>query len=254
MTIMVEAADSFKFIGSAHVFNEDIETASTWASKHMTTNKDYKWIVGKYAESDNANSNRQYFELSGLQLAKPSLQYSPMNIDHHQNENVGTWVAADILYPKDNSPILNPYIEVLGAFWKTKFPETLERVESAFNSGMLALSMEAIGESVTCIGENSCGSTYPFKGPSHPSYCAHINERASDRQLNKPWFRGGALILPPNRPGWNLADVTEVARSASDEENQSVLDDVEKTFPQMESSEWQKVLYGHQLRSFVVEH
>lgn len=250
MTVVQELDNSFLFIDRAYVVNDEIETASEWAAKHITTNKAIKWIVGKYAEADQANSNGQFFELAGLRVAQPSIQFSPMNIDHHQNEIVGTWTASEMLYPKSGNTIANPYIEVLGAFWRAKFPETMQRVESAFNTGMLALSMEAIGESVTCVGNDSCGKTFDFKGPFDPSYCDHINERASDRQLNKPWFMGGALILPPNKPGWGQATVDEIAKHFSDERAQSILDEIEVSNPELTPKEMEKLMFGYQLAAF----
>ena len=36
-------------------------------------------------------------------------------------------------------------------------------------------------------------------------HCEHLKERASIRHIVNPTFRGGALIVPPVRPGWQGA-------------------------------------------------
>lgn len=248
MAFVTENNNSLSVVCEATLLEDDLETASSWASKYVVPNRAYKWVVGRYAEADQANSNKQLFDLEGLRGAVPTIRYSPMNVDHKHHMNVGTWVAGELLYPKDSSQVVNPYVEVVGPFWRSKFKDVLKDVEAAFHSGALALSMEASGESVTCSGDDSCGETFPFKGTTDESYCDHINNFASDRLLNKPRFVGGALIIPPNRPGWKQADVTEIARRNSDVENEAIVEDIETTFPRMDLSETKKLMFGIQLK------
>ena len=40
------------------------------------------------------------------------------------------------------------------------------------------------------------------------SHCEHLLERSSVRHIVNPVFRGGALIVPPVRPGWKNASAT----------------------------------------------
>lgn len=251
MTVLTEGEDSFFLSTPASLFDDEVECASSWASKHIYTNKALKWIVGRYVEADNPNSNGQYWELSGLRMGQPTITYSPMNIDHRKNEIVGTFVASELLYPKNDSLDVNPFIEVLGAYWKAYFPETLQAIESAFNRGALALSMECVGSSITCVGtDEACGGTFAYKGPFHESYCQHILSRASYRQINEPHFVGGALILPPNRPGWSGAHVKEVSALSTDDEKDTMIKEIAKDFPHLSPSEWEMQMWQLQMQRF----
>ena len=137
-----------------------------------------------------------------------------------------TWTAAELLYPTEGANIINPYIETLGAFWKHYFPEKMSVVEEAFNTGQLYVSMECVGDSVTCVGtDDACGQSFAYKGPFDDSYCDHIKERAAHRQINNPHFLGGALIVPPNKPGWKSASVNELSSLDTDKLVESIAND-----------------------------
>lgn len=215
MTILIENQDSFFFATPASLLDLERDVASSWASKHIVPNKAIKWILGKYVEADNANSNGQYWSLKDLQMKRPTITYSPMNIGHRPENIVGTFVASDLIYPlgEDGAALqTNPYIEALGAYWKYYFPEQLVKIEEAYSTGSLFLSMECIGSSITCVnGENACGETFPYHGPMHDSYCEHILNRESSRQINDPHFLAGAIIMPPELPGWKGAQIKELS-------------------------------------------
>ena len=252
MTIITEGDSSFFLSSQAILVDEEFETSSSWASKLITPNKAIKWVLGKYVEADNANKNGQHWELSGLRLGLPTIQHSPMNIDHHRSEIVGTLVGAELLYPtSDNSDVINPYIEVLGAFWRAYFPETLQKIESAYNQGKLFFSQECIGTHVTCSGENSCGQSFDYKGPFHESYCEHINNRTSNRTIENPHFVGAALIVPPNKPGWGSADITDIASKTSDEVANAIISDIAQEFPHVNPSDWENMMWSIQMQKFL---
>jgi hypothetical protein len=218
MTVLTEKGNSFYLTSLASLVETDRDTATTWASKHIVSNEAIKWIVGKYVEADNANSNGQYWTLKDLQMKRPTLTHSPMNMGHKQTSIVGTFVASDLIYPTEDAAAVqeNPYIEALGAFWRYYFPNELKTVEAAFESGSLFLSMECVGDTVTCGGDQGCGDTFPYRGPMDDSYCSHIKEHASYRQLNDPHFLGGALVVPPFKPGWKNADVKDISNLAQE--------------------------------------
>lgn len=249
MTVLTEGNHSFFITTPAILIDDSIDTASQWAKDHIVKNEAIKWIVGNYVESDNANSNGQYWKFDDLLVAKPTISYSPMNIDHHQNEIVGTWTASEMVYP-ENGPVLNPYIEVLGAYWRYYFPETLKEVQAGFESGALSISMECVGDSVTCVGDGSCGETFQYLGPDHESYCAHMRDHSSDRQINNPHFLGGALILPGNRPGWKHARVNEISNLINEDEAHEQIKSIAKTFPNADIADWEALMWELQLKKF----
>lgn len=209
MTVLTENDSSFFFVAQAELIDTDRDMASDWAGKYIVNNPALKWIVGKYVEADNANSNGQYWTLQDLMLKQPTIQHSPMNVAHKPNDIVGTFVASEMIYPTQEEQ--NPYIETVGTIWKYYFPEIVDRVEQAFAEGELYLSMECVSDTITCVGPMGCGATFDYAGPMSASYCDHIKDRAAYRQLNNPHFLAGALIAPPDRPGWKMASVNEMS-------------------------------------------
>ena len=248
MTILTEGTNSLFLTAPATIVDTEKETAA-WASQHIVTNKNIKWIIGNYVESDNANSNGQYWEYNDLRMSQPSINHSPMNIDHHANEIVGTWVASEMLMPADNSNIVNPYIETLGAFWKFYFPEKLRQVESAYESGQLFISMECVSDTITCVGDQGCGKEFAFAGPMSPTYCEHILNRTGHKRLNASQFLAGALIMPGNRPGWKSAAVKDISALTTDEQKHEILKEIAKTAPHLGPSEWERLMWRLQMQS-----
>jgi hypothetical protein len=250
MTILTEGQDSFFLTAPAILFDEDREVASSWASPYINNNKHIKWVLGKYVEADSANSNGQFWTYDDLQVSQFTINHSPMNMDHHRDEIVGAWTASEMMFPTDNGPATNPWIETLGAFWKWYFPNELKEVQRAYDKGQLWVSMESISESITCGGDRGCGETYAYAGPNSDSYCAHIQERSAYRQLNKPEFLGGALIIGTRgtRPGWKAADVKELSKLTTDETKDKILADIAKTSPELDSQEREALMWRIQMQ------
>jgi hypothetical protein len=249
MTILTEGNTSLFLTTKAQIFDKDKDVAA-WASKYITDNKFLTWIVGNYAEADNANSNGQYWTYEGLRMSQPTINHSPMNIGHHAEEIVGTWVASEMMLPTDQSAAVHPYIETVGAFWKFQFPKTLETVERAWKQGQLYISMETVAETVTCVGDNACGGTFPYEGPVSNGYCECIRSGRTARQLDKSHFLGGALIIPPKRPGWKAADVKEISEMTTDAEKDQILFDIAKEDPSGSYSDWEKTMWAIQMEAF----
>jgi hypothetical protein len=241
MTILTESENSFFLTSSAVLVDTDRDMAAEWASKYIVNNPAIKWVIGKYVEANNANSNGQYWSLEDLRMNQPSIKHSPMNMAHRAHEIVGTFVESEMIYPSTAEE--NPYIETLGAFWKYYFPNELADVEQAFRTDSLFLSMECVSDSVTCVGPMGCGQTFDYAGPMSETYCDHIRSRASYRQLNNPWFLAGALILPPNRPGWKSADVKELAHTVSDEIKDQIYHSIAQESPHMSPEEWEDMMF-----------
>lgn len=248
MTVLIEGKKSFYMGASAVIVPDDREIASDWASKHIHPNPAHKWILGRYAESDNANSNKQFWAYEDLQMARPTLDNGPMNMLHRPRNIVGSFVATEMIYPanasEDATESGNPYIEALGVFWKYYFPEEMAVVEMAYNEGSLFYSMECVSESITCAGEDGCGEEFAFAGPTSESYCEHLNHHVSVKQLNKPHFLGGALIIPPERPGWKGADVRELSSlvKAHQVEAEKVFNAVKDDFEHLDEAQWEATM------------
>jgi hypothetical protein len=248
MTVLVQGPKSYYFATQAVLLDDTRDVASSWASKHIVANEAIKWIVAKYVEADNANYNGQMWKLQDLQLKKPTIVHSPMNINHAAHHIVGTFPAAEMMYPTgvgdQAQQQLNPYVEVLGAIWQFYFPEEMAAVEAAFKEGSLYTSMECVSHSVTCAASDGCGKTFDYKGPISESYCEHLQKPGGVRQLNDPHFLAGALIIPPARPGWGGASVDEISAliEANLAQAERLYDEISRQSPHLDSKAWENLM------------
>ncbi len=215
---------------------------SEWAVSHMIPNEANSYILGRFVEADRANSNKQYFKLGDLLLAQPSIDHAPLNINH-QSSPVGTFVASEMQYPTIEGD--NPQIEALSVFWKSYFPEAFDQVKRAFAEESLWYSMEAVPRSLSTIGGTDDSAEYAYEGRQSKNYPDEINERSCEGiVLNSPWFVGGALIIPPSRPGWNKADVKQLSKFMSEqwESAEALYAGVQEMAPNLGPSKWEQVM------------
>lgn len=138
-------------------------------------------------------------------------------------------------------PELNPYIEALGVFWKYYFPDEYELIENAYAQGALFYSMECVPGQIQCAGAGGCGGQYEYAGRQSDSYCAHLNDGASDKLLIDPHFTGGALLVPPVKPGWANADVHSLVAKYSDLADR-VYAGVAEELPGLSASKWEAMM------------
>ncbi len=210
-----EGNDRIYLAGPAWLLGEhsdarpDMEQASAeWATAHMIPNEANSYILGQFVEADKANNNKQFFRLGDLLMAQPTIAYAPVNINH-QSSPVGAFIASEMQYPKENG---NPYIDALSAIWKVYFPTAYEKVQRAYSEGNLYYSMEAVPRTLSTIGGTDDTIEYAYEGRTSKNYPEEINKRTCDGiVLNRPHFVGGALIVPPVKPGWSKADVKQMS-------------------------------------------
>lgn len=281
MTTWFEGNRSFFLGAQAELIKDDREIASTWASKHVVHNPAYKFVLGRFVEADRPNNNRQLFSLEGLQLARPSIQHAPMNMNHSSRRVVGAFIATELIYPTDAVPKkqiaqsgidelcskcgeaipgdyevcpkcaeaameaagikLNPYIESLGVMWRHYFPEEYDLIEDAESEGRLFYSMECIPREIQCAGDLGCGAKFAYAGRQSDDYCEHLNASSSDKYLINPHFTAGALIVPPVRPGWSHADVQQLV-SAHSELAEQIYMGVSADMGHLAVPEWEHIM------------
>ncbi len=243
MAFITEFNDKIFLTSTATLISDDYDTAS-WASSAVKPHPHHRWVLAKYVEADNANSNKQYWSLDSLLKSKDTIANTPMNINHQPNKVVGTWTASEMMYPNDTASRGNPYVESLGVFWQWGREDEYKYIENAYSEGLLHVSMECVSETITC-GE--CGEEFAYKGPQHSSYCAEINDRSAHREFNNPTFLGGALILPGTRPGWKNAHVKELSNLTTNEDADALLSDIAYSIPDATESDWESVMWGLQM-------
>lgn len=216
-----EGNDRIYFGCAAHIVQEAEELA--WAEQYVTKNSNYKWILGKYAEAENANRNRQFMTETNLKHAQDYLDHAPLNINHTP-KIVGAFAASQMIFPTPEQAAegIHPYLEALSAMWKARFPEEFEDVEKAHRSNSLFYSMEARPERIHCGGEHGCDQEFAYIARTDPSYCTHLNNFTPGilRDMLNPRFMGGALIIPPVRPGWGEATIEEISSFVKDRDDE----------------------------------
>ncbi len=249
MSVLIATQHSVWMGSQAWIVQNDLEMA--WAERHYTQNSAFRHILGRYVMAEDLNSNGQSFHLEELRTAQSSLVHSPLNINHKRDKVYGAYVASDLVYPMGADSagaiaeaIRAPYMEALAVFYHNLFPEEFRVVEKAHAEGALFFSMEALPRSVTCRADG-CGQEFSWMGPKAPDYCEHLAEsRVAPRWLNKPHFLGGALIVPPVRPGWRQADITDLSRIV--QENallaEQVYDSIAAEMPHLDPATWEQMM------------
>lgn len=217
MGTFVAGQNSVYLIGGASIITEGRELA--WAERSVSFDPARSWVLGKYVEADRANNNKQYWSLEDLQESQHTISNAPLNLVHRARSIVGHFVDTEMMFPisehADDAPE-HPHIEALATFYKYYFPDEHKIIQASFDMGALALSMECVSQSITCHGPFGCGETFEYAGSKSDRYCAHLNNNESYKKLNKPHFLAGALIYPPNKPGWSDATVHDLSRFVED--------------------------------------
>ena len=245
MAFILPGQNSYWMTTGVDFIEDTRETA--WAEKHIQYNPALKWIVAKYVEADNPNNNRQFWSYEDLQFGKPSIAHSPINLLHQSRRVIGTITHAEMLYPKEEAAaddVLHPFIEVVGPLWAHYFPEEVGILQRAHAEGGLTISMECVAKEVECAGDQGCGKIFPYKGPKHSSYCNHLNDGNSIKQLNEPHFLGAGLLVPPIKPGWNKASVTEISKLTSEysTECEQAYEGIKTLMPNADALTWESMM------------
>lgn len=203
---------------------------SGWSPKDGSD--DVLWIAGRFVEADNPNSNKQFWTAGDLEMAEYSIKYAPLNIAHKYSHPVGFFAETRKVSLERKPPALqmsgsfstsaatftqvtsqgSMHIEALAGMWSHIFPEQAALVVAADAAGELFYSMECVGSHLKCAGPNGCGGEFAYQDVS--SHCTHLQNRTSIRHIVNPVFRGGALIIPPVRPGWKNANATVLSQEA----------------------------------------
>lgn len=219
MTTLIRGENSYFLGAQAFVLNDaemEREISSEWASKHVNKNPAIKWILGRFVEADNPNRNSQAWTLEDLRLKQPTINHAPMNMVHQARNIVGAFVATEMLYPlteKAGESVAHPHIEALGAFWRYYFPNEFQAVQAAHDEGSLFFSQECISENIRFEdSETGKTETFAYDGPVSKSYGDWNENRSAIKWLDNPHFLGGALILPPVRPGWANAHIKTLSQ------------------------------------------
>lgn len=185
-----------------------------------------QWISGDFVEGDKPNSNTQFWTAGDLELAEYTIKYTPLNMVHRFRVPIGFFAETKVVKLNRDTPAPDQSadqndttgsmkIQALSGLWSHVFPFEAAQTEAADAEGLLFYSMECRGTHLTCAGDSGCGQTFDYMAAD--THCQHLQERSSIRHIVNPTFRGGAVIVPPVRPGWKNAHASVVSDAVMQE-------------------------------------
>ena len=249
--MIVPSADRYIVCSRATLIDSDATGLRAWTERHVRKDPDLRWIVGNYVEADEPNGNGHTFPLDELRQAKASLVGKPLNMLHREHYIIGYFAGAELLHANGMAYDVadedlaaaeaeHPFVEALAGLWHKRFPEEFFQIRRAHHDGTLFFSMEAIPEKVSCP---TCSHLAVFAGFESDSYCAHMQGAVGPKVLHNPVFSGGAIIIPPVKPGWHRADITAISQLINDTPEAAALhDQVAVQAPDLGPQEWEQVM------------
>ncbi len=237
-------------VGAGSILDEERALADHWAADIANNNPAFRWIVAKYVEGNKPNSNNHYWAAEDLESSADSIRFTPMNMLHQSDHIVGSFIGSKFVKEEPQGGLLstaehesNPYIEVVGPFWRYYFPEELSLIESAFAEGRLFVSMECVAETARWHRADGQTKDFPYAGPNDPSY-GDWGTQENILQFVSPHFVGGGLIVPPVLPGWGGAEVREIAQILDlyPDEAENVYEAVAHAASHLAPSDWEEVM------------
>lgn len=258
-TLVLERGDKLLLLGDAEVVRTPEQFADVapdyaaamgeWALDSSSSNPYIKWISGRYVQSGEPNSNTQFWTAGDLSMAEYSIKFAPLNVNHKVRTPIGFFLETRKVFASDGEQAgtgKDFTIEALSGMWSHVFPFEAALVDKADEDQSLFYSMECIGTHLRCEGPNGCGEEFEYA--AYESHCVHLRERASVRHIVNPTFRGGALIIPPVKPGWKDANATvyesallaEAARYA--EESEQAFEQAKQRGADLTASQWEAMM------------
>lgn len=221
---VVEGDEGVFLTAPATILETDRQAA--W-EKASAANPHFVYLQGRFVEGDTPNRNSGFWTTGDLELAQATVANGPLNWLHDEKHIIGTLTDSRMVYREAADSVGN-HLQAMSAIWKFIYPQETDVIEKASVSNTLWYSMECVSETVTCIdspGKPGCGETFAYKALMREpaKVCGHLREKSSIKRFNQPTFLGGAVIIPPVRPGWAKADAS-VMRQAAEVAEHSNLD------------------------------
>lgn len=200
------------------------ERAAMWGAP-PNPNRHMLWMQGRFVGGERPNRNGAFWSTSDLQVGQPTVAHGPLNWLHEERHVIGAIADAQFMPASDMNATgashkaaatTDPHITALAAIWQWIYPTEASVVQMASDAGVLAYSMECVAQAIQCTGDNGCGQTFDYmQVAAAGGGCDHLKQHTSVHRLVNPIFLGGAVIVPPTRPGWADADASVMKEAAS---------------------------------------
>lgn len=181
-------------------------------------NAGFTYLRGRFVEADTPNGNGAMWTTKDLELGAPTVAGGPLNWLHQETKIIGSLLDGHLVAGREAAAEgIGNHIVSDAAVWRFLFPRETDTIERASKDHGVFYSMECLSREVQCVdtpGRPGCGETFGYEAYDAKRACAHLNERSSIRRFVDPLFLGGAIIVPPVKPGWDKAEV-EVMRQAA---------------------------------------
>lgn len=220
------------------------ERAAMWGAT-PNPNPHMVWMQGRFVGAERPNRNGALWSTADLEVGQPTVTHGPLNWLHEERHIVGAIADARLIPASQGTEqaaaTSDPHISALAAIWSWIWPQEASVVQMASDAGCLAYSMECIAQEIQCVGDTGCGESFPYmQVAAAGGGCAHLRDRSSVRRLVNPTFLGGAVIVPPTRPGWADADATVLAEAAKLAER--AYEDAGR--PDIPANTWEQLMAG----------
>jgi hypothetical protein len=225
---VVDGPEHTVITGPAHVLSP--EKAAAW-EKASVANPLFKYLQGRFVEADRPNRNNAMWTTADLEMGQATVAGGPLNWLHNDRKIVGALLDSQMVYPPEAAAAGHGnHIVAMAALWEFMYPRETRVVEAASKERALWYSMECAAQTVTCVdapGYEGCGETFDWQTYKRETakVCGHLQRNSCIRRLGDPTFIGGAIIVPPVRPGWANASA-EVMGQAGRVAEAAGLDDV----------------------------
>ena len=219
--------------GPASVFTEPDdfmprELAAAWETA-SASNPHFQWIEGRFVEADRPNRNKAAWSSNDLEMGEPTVAHGPLNWLHEERHIIGAIAAAKLVVVGQEQRQAaasfgqeepNTHIRALAPVWRYLYPTEARQIAQASDERKLWYSMECVSREVACL-ESGCAHTQSYSDYmlQPGSRCGHV-KAGGNRQFKDPSFLGGAVIIPPVRPGWGGANATVMRQAAMMAERQ----------------------------------
>lgn len=182
-------------------------------------NDGFLYLHGRFVEADVPNGNGALWTTEDLQLGEATVAGGPLNWLHDDRKIIGTLLASEMVHTREAAGAgdIGNHIASTAAVWRFLFPQEARAIEQAAETNGLFYSMECVSKQVACVdspGRPGCGEQFSYADYNAGRACAHLREKSSIRRFVDPIFLGGAVIVPPVKPGWARAEVDVVRQAA----------------------------------------